>query len=67
MAIELLNIDCIKYMQELPDNSFDLAICDPPYGIKENAHRAQSRTKLASTRVYNNTTWDYEIPPPPIF
>lgn len=27
-----LNIDCMEYMATLPDNAFDLAICDPPYG-----------------------------------
>ena len=31
--IELLNIDCMKYMKDIPDNHFDLAIVDPPYGI----------------------------------
>ena len=30
--IELLNCDCMEYMKTLPDNAFDLAICDPPYG-----------------------------------
>lgn len=30
--IELLNCDCVEYMRTLPDNAFDLAICDPPYG-----------------------------------
>ncbi|MBR1809616.1 MAG: site-specific DNA-methyltransferase [Paludibacteraceae bacterium] len=25
--------DCVEYMQTLPDKFFDLAICDPPYGI----------------------------------
>lgn len=33
MTIELLNIDCMEYMRGLPDNAFDLAIVDPPYGI----------------------------------
>lgn len=32
--IDLLNIDCMEYMREQPDNSFDLAIVDPPYGIE---------------------------------
>ena len=32
--IELLNIDCIEYMKTVPDKHFDLAIVDPPYGIK---------------------------------
>ena len=33
MAInEAYNVDCIEYMRTLPDNYFDLAVCDPPYG-----------------------------------
>ncbi|HIZ47675.1 MAG TPA: hypothetical protein H9810_03015 [Candidatus Gemmiger excrementavium] len=26
------NIDCMEYMRTLPDNFFDLAVVDPPYG-----------------------------------
>ena len=29
--VTLLNCDCMEYMKEQPDNSFDLVICDPPY------------------------------------
>jgi len=35
--IELIHGDCMDYMKDCPDNSFDLAIVDPPYGIKEDA------------------------------
>lgn len=31
--VELLHIDCMEYMKELPDKVFDLAIVDPPYNI----------------------------------
>ncbi len=31
--IKLLNCDCMEYMRSLPDNAFQLAVCDPPYGI----------------------------------
>ena len=31
--ITLYNCDCMEYMKDIPDNYFDLAICDPPYGI----------------------------------
>lgn len=27
------NADCMEALKEYPDNHFDLAICDPPYGI----------------------------------
>lgn len=30
----LYNADCMDIMREMPDQSFDLAIVDPPYGIK---------------------------------
>ena len=30
----LYNSDCMEYMATLPDKAFDLAIVDPPYGIK---------------------------------
>lgn len=26
------NMDCMEYMRTLPDNHFDLAVVDPPYG-----------------------------------
>ena len=28
--IQLINADCMRVLSELPDNAFDLAICDPP-------------------------------------
>ena len=28
----IMNVDCMEYMKTLPDNYFDLAIVDPPYG-----------------------------------
>ena len=33
MSVELLNCDCMEYMKDQPDDAFDLAIVDPPYGI----------------------------------
>ena len=34
MAIELYNADCYEKIKEIPDNSVDLVIIDPPYLIK---------------------------------
>jgi site-specific DNA-methyltransferase (adenine-specific) len=52
--IQLLNIDCMEYMATLADNSFDLAICDPPYGIgiSGNPFRGKQQKK----------EWDNSIP-----
>lgn len=33
--VELVRGDCMDYMRSLPDKAFDLAIVDPPYGMKE--------------------------------
>jgi len=31
---KLIQGDCEEFMKDLPDKSFDLAVVDPPYGIK---------------------------------
>lgn len=36
--IHLHNIDCMEAMAQMPNNAFDLAIVDPPYGIKQHTH-----------------------------
>lgn len=30
--INFHHVDCMNFLQELPDKAFQLAICDPPYG-----------------------------------
>ena len=42
--IQLFNQDCMEAMKDMPDNAFDLAIVDPPYGIGGG-----SNTKLDKT------------------
>lgn len=32
------NMDCLEGMKEFPDNYFDLAIADPPYGLGGALH-----------------------------
>lgn len=27
------NMDCLEAMKQMPDNAFDLAVVDPPYGL----------------------------------
>lgn len=34
MISEVYNMDCMDYMESLPDKFFDLSIADPPYGIE---------------------------------
>lgn len=48
--------DCMDLMRETPDNHFDLAIVDPPYGIGQDVcHTGTKRLK--------GPMWDKETPP----
>ncbi len=52
-------IDCMDFMRDKPDNCYDLAIVDPPYGINCGDQRRQkSRSKLAKTTDYHYSGWD---------
>lgn len=35
MTNKVFNCDCLQYMKDIPDNHFDLCICDPPYNINK--------------------------------
>ncbi len=57
MGIELFNIDCMEYMREQPDKAFDLAIVDPPYGLRrfENGIKEGDRIKTkTATNKFNS-------------
>lgn len=49
---KLYNMDCMEGMKEFPDKYFELAIVDPPYGIKESGKRNLTRSKLEKSKDY---------------
>jgi len=57
--INFYNIDNIEFMKTKPDNHYDLAIVDPPYGIGVTKNK----------RLNNNSDndWDSKIPEPEYF
>lgn len=61
-GIELLNLDCMEYMSTVPDKFFDLAIVDPPYGIKESSYRATPSKCAAPKKKYNTNLWKQDAP-----
>lgn len=64
MTSEIFNIDCVEYMRTLPDEHFDLAVVDPPYGI--NAGNMQMG--ISTTRKYSRgKNWDLGVPGPEYF
>jgi site-specific DNA-methyltransferase (adenine-specific) len=64
--ITLHNGDCMEVLKSLPDNAFDLAICDPPYGINMDCG-AIGGGVLAKQAVYEKKQWDKTPPPIGIF
>jgi site-specific DNA-methyltransferase (adenine-specific) len=75
--IELIHGDCMDYMKSLEDKAFELAICDPPYGINAQNKSATSNQRRSGlqrlnggggklkNRVLNTSKkieWDYSIP-----
>lgn len=52
----LYHADCMDVLPTL--EGVDCVITDPPYGLKENAHRVASRGKLAPTTDYGDFEWD---------
>ncbi len=68
MKSEVYNIDCLEYMRTLPDKYFQLAIADPPYGIRDAGGQTGGSGKLKG-RVFNNgyiDRWD-KAPEPAFF
>ena len=65
--IDLLNIDCMEYMATQPDNAFDLAIVDPPYGIDVNNQSQGKGGGVARKIDYKKKDWDKNPPDPEYF
>lgn len=55
------NIDCMIGMKEYPDKYFDLAICDPPYGIGKDG-QLESTGKHGGRKKYEKKDWDNKRP-----
>ena len=70
MQNEVFNMDCMEGMKKTPDNYFDLAVVDPPYGRKEHGGKNRSGyvkqkngSKLyVSDGAYTLKSWDNAIP-----
>lgn len=65
---EVYLMDCMELMAKYPDNHFDLAIVDPPYGIGESKSNFESRGvssekwKRGKPKIYTKKDWDNEAP-----
>lgn len=63
---EFLNMDCMEGMKVTPDNFYDLAIVDPPYGIDlANMNMGLGEGKKnckIQNRKWVNKNWDQNAP-----
>ena len=60
--INITNEDNMELMARYPDNYFELAVVDPPYGIGEDGEKNHSRGGLAKATRYTPKDWDSKAP-----
>lgn len=61
--IEITNEDNMQMMARYPDNYFDLAIVDPPYGIDRGGQKETfTKQKKHKRKYHKQKQWDNEIP-----
>ena len=67
---EFLCDDCMKHLSDYPNNYFDLAIVDPPYGLGEHGGRMRSgyvkqkngTMSYVQGPYYAKKSWDKAVP-----
>jgi DNA modification methylase len=67
--------DSIKRLKELPDNSVDSIVTDPPYGLSDNKFVADTIAKwingerdfIPDGKGFMGKAWDSFVPPPAIW
>lgn len=52
------NIDCMEFMKDKPDNYYDLAITDPPYGIQQKKLTRFKRKTIQHEQHEKCKKWD---------
>lgn len=60
--LTITNEDNMALMSRYPDNYFELAIVDPPYGIGEDGGDKKRGTKGIKTPIYTKKNWDSSAP-----
>lgn len=57
---KIYNIDCLEFMKEMADNSIDLILTDPPYGI--GADKGVGGFGSSKTDKHYEGDWDSKTP-----
>lgn len=66
---DVYQMDCLKALKQYPDNYFDLAVVDPPYGIGIDGQKPSLNNKNPkhNRKHHQQKNWDQSTPPPRIF
>lgn len=56
------NMDCMEGMKQFPDNYFDLAVVDPPYGLPPGSSNGRGKLKGRAFNQGNISSWDSAPP-----
>jgi site-specific DNA-methyltransferase (adenine-specific) len=69
--------DCMEILKQIPDNSIDTVITDPPYGLSDHNEKLVRKTLLKwlngeedytpKTKGFMNKSWDAFVPPPAVW
>ena len=54
--------DCMDLLKDTPDNFYELAIVDPPYGIGIDGQKECIKGKKSDRKFHKRKNWDKEIP-----
>jgi site-specific DNA-methyltransferase (adenine-specific) len=60
--IQITNEDNMLLMARYPDNYFELAIVDPPYGLGIDGQKEIKKGKKSDRKGHNKKSWDNKIP-----
>lgn len=60
--MDITNVDNMQLMARYPDNYFDLAIVDPPYGIGISGQKENKKGKKGDRKHHKEKKWDISIP-----
>ena len=63
--IELHHTDCMSFMRGIPDKAFDLAIVDPPYGMKELGAQSGGSNAMKHRAYHNGVIDKWDNAPTP--
>jgi len=61
-GINFFNVDNIEFMKATPDNFYNLAIVDPPYGLDIDGQKESKKGKKSDRKGHAQKDWDNAIP-----